>query len=258
MPILRRKVRSVKLYMSMNSRLPLTYIEKLNPLNELYILCSHEYKIALKDRSPSDCKDFIADSGAFTAMNAGKTIDEQYVERYIKWINDNDIKNFIEMDLDEVIGFEKTLDIRKKIERETGKPVIPCWHLERGEQGWKDMCDEYDYVSISLSRLTKTSKWLQKNKFEPLKFFLGEARKRNCKVHALGCNDLNLLRKYKFYSADSSTHTLGARYGTVLYFDGHKLTNINKDRTMKTNPRKADDNNILQMIKVMKYAETHL
>lgn len=161
----------MKLYMSMNTRNPLTYIERINPLNELYILCSFEYRIALKDRKPSDCKDFIADSGAFTAMNAGKTINEAYIEKYIQWINDNDIQNFIEMDLDEVVGLSKTLEIRKKIERETGKRVIPCWHLERGEQGWKDMCDEYDYVAISLSRLTKTSKWLQKHKFEPLKFF---------------------------------------------------------------------------------------
>lgn len=155
-------------------------------------------------------------------------------------------------------GMKKTLQIRQVIERETGKPTIPCWHLERGEQGWKQMCDQYDYVAISLSRMTKTSKWLQRYNFRPLEFFLGEAAKRKCRVHALGCNDLSLLKKYHFYSADSSTHTLGNRFGQVYVFKDGKIQNINKTRTHRIDKNAADKQNIKTMIQVMEYAEKHL
>jgi len=207
---------------------------------------------------PSDCKNFIADSGAFTAMNAGKHIDLEYVDAYINWINANDINHFIEMDLDEVIGYDKTLDIRKRIESRTGKQVIPCWHIQRGADGWKKMCDEYPYVAISLSRLTNTSKWLVKHKFEPLKFFLKEANKRGTKVHALGCNDLKLLKQYHFTSADSSSHTLGARYGRVMWFHNGEIKDLNKTKKMKAKAHECNDQNIKTMIEVMRYAETHL
>lgn len=107
----------MKLFMSMSSNpmLHLRKIEEIAPLEELYILCSYEYRVALKQCDISRCKDFIADSGAFTAMNAGKTIDEEYVDKYISFINDNNIDHFIEMDLDEVAGYDRTIELRKKV-----------------------------------------------------------------------------------------------------------------------------------------------
>lgn len=248
----------MNIYLSISSRPDLDYISSICDPAKLNILCSFEYRASMKQYKPCHCRNFMADSGAFTAMNAGKKISMDYVDSYIKWINDNDIHHFIEMDLDEVIGYEATLDIRKRIETKTGKKVMPCWHLQRGADGWKRMCDEYPYVAISLSRLTNTSKWLVKNKFAPLRFFLHEANKRGAKVHALGCNDLNLLRQYHFFSADSSTHTLGNRYGNILYFNNGVLQQVNKQRKYRIDKNKADTHNIQQMIEVMKYAETHL
>ena len=243
---------------SPNENLGANAISKVAPIEDVNILCSFEYLSAMGAFKPRDCKNFIADSGAFTAMNAGKKIDNDYIDRYIQWIVEQDIEHFIEMDLDEVIGYDKTLQIRHYIEQQTGKCVIPCWHLERGADGWRRMCDEYDYVAISLSRMTKTSKWLVYHNFEPLKFFLAEARKRNARVHALGCNDLALLKQYHFYSADSSTHTTGSRYGRVMVFRDGKIQNINKQRQKRINYDKADKQNIQTMIEVMRYAETHL
>ena len=246
------------IYLSISSRPDLDFISRIEKPQNLNILASFEYRTSMKKWKPKDCKNFLADSGAFTAMNAGKPINEQYIDQYIKWINDNDIRNFIEMDLDEVIGYEQTMQIRKRIESQTGRKVIPCWHLERGEDGWKRMCDDYGYVAISLSRLTKTSKWLVKHKFEPLWFFLDEANKRGAKIHALGCNDLSLLRQFHFYSADSSTHTLGNRYGQVYVFQNGEIRNINKSRQYRIDKNKADEQNIKTMIEVMRYAEKKL
>lgn len=248
----------MRVFLSISAAPKIEEITSQRAPDGLNILTSFQYRDALHEYKPCQFRHFMADSGAFTAMNAGKKIDEKYINAYIQWVRQNNIRDYIEMDLDEVIGYEKTLEIRKKIESEIGYPSIPVWHFERGEEGWKQMCDQYDYVAISLSRLTKTSKWLQRYNFEPLRFFLAEARKRGARVHALGCNDLALLRKYHFFSADSSTHTLGRRFGQVLQFKNGEMSNINKARNYKIDSHKADRNNIKQMIGVMDYAETHL
>lgn len=250
----------MKIFISVspNKQLNADAVNAIRAIDTVNILCSYQYREAMGNILPVQCGNFIADSGAFSAMNAGIVVNERYIDEYIEWIKSNKIRHFIEMDLDEVIGYDKTLQIRKKIERETGLQAIPCWHLGRGADGWKRMCDEYDYVSISLSRMTQTSKWLAKNDFRPLKFFIDEARKRHTKVHALGCNDLALLKKYKFYSADSSTHTGGARYGRVMVFKHGRIININQDRIKRVNYAKVNEQNIKTMVEVMDYAEKYL
>lgn len=233
-------------------------INRVYPISKTNVLCSFQYKKAMEGFTAGSCGRFMADSGAFTAMNSGIDIDSKYIDQYIDWINNWNIQDFIEMDLDEIIGVQETSDIRKYIERKTGKKPIPCWHLERGSQGWIDMCEKYPYVAISLSRQTKVSKWLQNNQFRPITWLLKEARKKDCKVHALGCNDFDLLKRHKFYSADSSTHTLGARFGHILQFKDGKLQNINRNRQYKVKGPGADTVNIKAMIEVMKYAEVYL
>lgn len=116
------------------------FMDQIEPAKNWNCLTSFQYKECLRGFKPQDFKNFMADSGAFTAMNAGKKIDAKYIDDYIAWIKANDIKNFVEMDLDEIIGYDKTLEIRKYIEHETNALPIPVWHFERGEQGWKEMC----------------------------------------------------------------------------------------------------------------------
>lgn len=246
------------IYLSIGATPSVLFMNQIEPVKNWNCLTSFQYKECLRGFKPQDFKNFMADSGAFTAMNAGKKIDSKYIDDYIAWIKANDIKNFVEMDLDEIIGYDKTLEIRKYIEHETNALPIPVWHFERGEQGWKEMCANYPYVSISLSRQTATSKWLMAYGFKPLEFFMRVARQHGTKVHALGCNDLELLKKYHFYSADSSVHAVGQRFGNILYFKDGKLTNINKKRSMKINRQKVNENNMRVMMEVMQYAEEKL
>lgn len=246
------------IYLSIGSTPSINFMDSVEPTKNWNCLTSFQYRECLRGRTPKDFKNFMADSGAFTAMNAGKKIDAKYIDDYIAWIKANDIKNFVEMDLDEIIGYDKTLEIRNHIEKETGRSPIPVWHFERGEQGWVDMCKQYPYVSISLSRMTSTSKWLQKYNFQPLDWFMKVARQNRAKVHALGCNDLQLLRRYHFYSADSSVHSLGQRFGNILCFKDGKIINLNKHRVNKVNRQKVNENNMKVMMEVMRYAEEKL
>lgn len=71
---------------------------------------------------------FLLDSGAYTFMNSKnhKNLDfDSYLKRYIGFINKYDIKYFFELDIDDVVGYEKVLEYRKILEYETGKKCIP-------------------------------------------------------------------------------------------------------------------------------------
>ena len=245
-------------YLSLGGNPTIDVITTIAPPEKINVLTSFQYKNNLKGYKPRQFKNFMADSGAFTAMNAGKKIDDNYIDQYIKWINENDIQNFVEMDLDEIIGYEDVLKLRKKIEIQTGKKPIPVWHNVRGEDGWRQMCYEYPYVAISLSLMTNTSKWLKQYDYEPLDWFMTEARKAGAKVHALGCNNLQLMEKYRFYSADSSTHTSGRRFGSIIGIKNGKVGNIRPKNGLKLDFEKAEIFNTKQMLEIMKYAEQKL
>lgn len=83
------------------------------PIREktLYALDTFFY---IDPNKPSDHRrfeDYLLDSGAFSFMQGGKdkrTINE-YVEQYADYIVKNDIKNYFELDIDMLVGYDKVL-----------------------------------------------------------------------------------------------------------------------------------------------------
>lgn len=225
------------------------------PKNELNILTSFEYKSSLMGNDVRQFNHFIADSGAFTAMASGKKIDDKYIGSYIDWIKEQHIDNYIEMDIDEIVGYEKVKQIRARIERETGKQSIPVWHLGRGKQGWLDMVKNFDYVALSLSGFTQSSKWLKANDWKPLHYLLSTAAENDAKVHALGCTNWKLLKKFHFFSRDSSTWSLGERYGNCFLFENGEMRNIRLPTKFKKEKVALGFHNKQQWFKAMQYAK---
>ena len=90
-------------------------------------------------------KRFLLDSGAFTALyGAGMSADDlpKYVDDYIAYIIENDVRDFFEMDVDAIVGYRRVLEFRDEIERQTGRRCIPVWHLERGKDEFLKMIGE--------------------------------------------------------------------------------------------------------------------
>ena len=88
---------------------------------------------------------------------------------------------------------------------------------------------------------------------------MNEARKRKCKVHALGCNQYKLLKKYHFYSCDSSVHTVGGRFGTVLQFkEGEGVKMMQNNSKFMKDYSKIKEHNLEQMVRMMNYGKTNL
>ena len=78
------------------------------------------------------CKSFLMDSGAFTVMNSkkGKNSFEpmDFTKKYAKHIKENNVQNFLELDIDGVYGFEVYRDCLHCLQDITGRDPIPVFH----------------------------------------------------------------------------------------------------------------------------------
>ena len=95
-----------------------------------YILCSFYYlKQDIFEMILNKSDLMIIDSGAHS-FQKGKKVDwVEYTKRYAQWIKENDcekIVGYFEMDVDNVIGYEKVLELRKILESVSDK-IIPVF-----------------------------------------------------------------------------------------------------------------------------------
>lgn len=201
--------------------------------------------------------DFLLDSGAFTFMQSSKThvVWEDYLERYADFINRNKIEKFFELDIDSVVGYPKVLEYRRRLEKLTGRQVIPVWHISRGVKDYQRCCDEYPYVAIG----GIVSKEISKKQYELFPAMISEAHKRGAKVHGLGFTALEYLSKCHFDSVDSTAWTTGNRFGYVYQFTGSTMIkhDVPKGKRL-ADSRKIAEINYLEWLKFQKWAVTHL
>ena len=221
-----------------------------------YMLESFFYVLPWQIERIPDMKMFLLDSGAFTFMSGtGKADFDEYLTKYIDFINKYDIKYFFELDVDSVVGYEKVKEYRKRLEKETGKKCIPVWHKSRGKDEFLKMCDEYDYVAIG----GIVTKEITKEQYPFFTWFINEAHKRKCKIHGLGFTDTNLLEKYHFDSVDSTAWLSGSRFGHIYYFDNGVMKRKTPPKGKKTVHYKLiDEQNINEWLKYQRYADKNL
>lgn len=223
----------------------------------LYVLESFFYfqdwqKVLLKS-----CKMFLLDSGAFTFMSnvrdSKKVNFDEYLNKYINFIKDNDIKYFFELDIDSVVGYEKVKQMRNTLEKETGKKCIPVWHKSRGIKEWYNLCEEYSYVAIG----GIVSKEITKKDYTVLKELNKIAAKYNTKVHGLGFTNKEAY-KYGFFSVDSTNWLSPSRFGGVAHFDGTKMIVIKAPKGKKCVHYKIRDKHTFsEWIKYQKYLDNN-
>lgn len=221
-----------------------------------YMLESFYYVLPWQIERIPEMKMFLLDSGAFTFMNGAGTTDfDAYLSRYIRFIKENNIKYFFELDVDSITGYEKVKEYRKRLEDGTGRQCIPVWHKSRGKDEFINLCEQYNYVSIG----GIVTKEITKEQYPFFTWFINEAHKRGCEIHGLGFTDTKLLQKYSFDSVDSTAWLSGSRYGNVYYFDNGVMKNKSAPKGKKTVHYKIiDEQNINEWLKYQKYAEAHL
>lgn len=225
-----------------------------------FILSSYWYLRKIKDadfyklmmqRNRED--NFMLDSGAFTLMTSKKNLKQDdldsYVNDYIAFIKKYEIKRYIEMDLDVVIGYDEVLKLRKRLEDGIGYPSVPVWHMSRGTEEYKKMVDEYDYIAIG-----GLVEHVPQSAYPLIKELVKYANAKGTKVHGLGFTRKDA-HEYGFYSVDSSSWSAGRRFGTAVKFRNNKLQGIKKPENTRANYEKVDRNNFIEWCKFQRYVE---
>jgi len=154
----------------------------------------------------------IIDSGAHS-FQKGKKVDwVEYTKQYADFIREfdsNKVVGYFEMDVDNIIGYEKVLELRKILENVSNK-IIPVWHKNRGIEEYKKMCKDYANRVVAITGFKN-----EDIKDEQYMMFLKYAKKYNCKVHCLGMTRKKVLDKVPFDFVDSSSWKQQSIYGRI-------------------------------------------
>lgn len=207
-----------------------------------------------------ECDLFLLDSGAFTFMNSykGKIDWKEYIDKYADFIIKNDIKYFFELDIDVIVGYEKVKQLTKYLEKRVRRKCIPVWHKSRGIKEWERLTKEYDYVAIG-GIVTREIKSTEYKYFTPL---LEIAKKNNCKVHGLGFTYTKYLKKYRFYSVDSTSWNGITRYNRYDKYNERKHIIYRIPKNGRRIKKEERDNALIysfrEWIKFQNYADKYL
>lgn len=157
-------------------------------------------------------EEILIDSGAHSFQKGVKVDWLKYTQQYAEFIKKFDKPNVIgyfEMDVDNIIGYEKVLELRKILESVSDK-IIPVWHKNRGINEYKKMCEQYAGKIIAITGFKN-----EDIKDEQYLMFLKYAKKFNCKVHCLGMTRRKVLDKVPFDYVDSSSWKQQALFGRI-------------------------------------------
>lgn len=254
----------MKVYLAATSCVKKEFQEgKINP-EDIYVLESfYSMQEWFKPLIPR-FKSFLLDSGAFTFMsNAQKhgNVDWlSYADQYADFIKESKCKLYFELDIDSVVGLEYVEKLRTRIETRVGWQSIPVWHVSRGRQYFESMCRDYPYVAfggiITDGLSTKTLE-----KYFP--WFINTAHKNCAKIHGLGYTNLTGLPKFHFDSVDSTTWTMGSRFGQLMEFKNGTIVKHNsvqggvKIRSIK-DTKACSYHNFTEWLKYQRYADNNL
>lgn len=178
-------------------------------------LCSYYYiqgKIQLAEFIRDNSEEMLIDSGAHS-FQKGKKVDwVKYTKQYAEFIKKFDRPNVIgyfEMDVDNVIGYDKVLELRKILESVSNK-IIPVWHKNRGIEDFKKMCQQYSGKIVAITGFKNED--IQDHQYL---MFLKYAKKYNCRVHCLGMTRRKVLDKVPFDYVDSSSWVQSSVFGRI-------------------------------------------
>jgi len=179
-------------------------------LMSYYYIGKNKQKLASFIRDNSE--EILIDSGAHSFQFGKKVNWTEYTREYADFIKDFDRPNvvgYFEMDIENIIGYSKVLELRKILENVSNK-IIPVWHPNRGINDFLEMCKKYHDKVIAIGGFRGTD-----IKDEQFIMFLKYAKKYNCKVHCLGMTRRNILDKVPFDYVDSSSWKQGGIYGRI-------------------------------------------
>lgn len=172
-------------------------------------------------------RETILDSGAFSAWTTGTTID---IDEYITFIQMYKKYFDVIVNLDVIPGEFGRIPTEGEVEESAKKgyenlkymesklpdmKIMPVFH--HGERlCWLErlIMEGYDYIGISPANDRTTAQkieWLN----EVFEVVCDEEGVPRVKTHSFGATSLEILSRFPFYSADSTTWSRAGRYGSL-------------------------------------------
>ena len=189
------------------------------------------YKIGSQakfEKSMEYVNHMLVDSGAYSFRHGAKAPDfDAFCNDYAAFIkrnNDNPkIVGFFELDIDNIVGYEKVLEYRKKLESVSDK-IIPVWHNNRGIKEFYKMCESHKGRRVAVA----TVGWHDMHP-KQLNLFINTAHKFGCKIHVLGMTSKEVLETCNLGledSFDSVSWALASAFSNVKLntYDNHTFT----------------------------------
>lgn len=155
--------------------------------------------------------DLFLDSGAFSAKTQGVVID---IDDYIAFVKEHLAYLSVYANLDVIGDADATLQNQKKMEAEGLKP-LPCFHYGEPVKYLQYYLDRYEYVALGGMVSPANASlvpWLD-HMFSS--YICGSDGIPKVKMHGFGLTSLRLMKRYPWYSVDSTSWVVTGRMGLV-------------------------------------------
>lgn len=170
------------------------------------------HKASYVDRIRQAGDKVFLDSGAFSAFTLGKVVD---IDAYCRYIHANaDIIEFASV-LDGIGDPQKTYQNQMYMEKQGTRP-LPCFHYGEDERYLEWYIGRYDYITIGGMVPISTPQliyWLDRI-WE--KYLCDSSGVPRLKVHGFGLTSEKLMRRYPWYSVDSSSWVQIGAHGNIF------------------------------------------
>lgn len=192
-----------------------TDVEKAARHNVLYHLESYHYinKASYVEKIRRDGKKVFLDSGAFSAFTKGVKVD---LPKYCRWIKSHiDIIDCASV-LDSIGDAQGTYANQIAMEK-LGVTPLPCYHYGEDPKYLEYYIANYEYITLGGMVPISTPKlhiWLD-DIFD--KYLVDGAGRPKVKIHGFGLTAIPLMKKYPWYSVDSSSWVQAAANGRVWH-----------------------------------------
>jgi hypothetical protein len=181
---------------------------KWNLMSYYYIRSKEPLAEFIRDNS----EEILIDSGAHSFQKGVKVDWLEYTKRYAEFIKRFDrphVIGYFEMDVDNIIGYDKVLQLRKILESVSNK-IIPVWHKNRGVDDYKAMCKQYAGKVVAVTGFKN-----EDIRDEQYLMFVKYAREHGCRIHCLGMTRKAILDKVPFDYVDSSSWKQQSLFGRI-------------------------------------------
>lgn len=214
----------------------LTEVEQQIVTSIPHILESYHYVHGQKyvDTMRQQGAKVFLDSGAFSAYYLGVNIDINdycdYIKRNLDILRVEDGAVMASV-LDGIGDPLKTYQNQLYMESQGAKP-LPCFHFGEDERYLEWYVQRYEYITIGglVGKPVKDARtWLDRI-WE--KHMLDGAGRARLKVHAFGMTSPELMARYPWHSADSSSWIQAAAFGSI-YTSEHGPIAVSKDSPAK-------------------------